>query len=116
MLYFSLSGELLGVEYLYSQTGRELQQVDLEETDAEDAAEENEEEDEGFQEPEDLTVEDHAPLHPLPPRVAVPPTTPPAHLSQVIPESASHSPRQDVVPETPQQSGPLATAASRRGV
>lgn len=66
MLYFSLSGELLGVEYLYSQTGRELQQVDLEETDAEDAAEENEEEDEGFQEPEDLTVEDHAPLHPLP--------------------------------------------------
>jgi hypothetical protein len=57
-----LSGELIGMEYLYSQTGRVLNEITIEDEDTEMTAEDPPEElsddqlDEGFIENEDETV------------------------------------------------------------
>ncbi|KAJ8346396.1 hypothetical protein SKAU_G00277970 [Synaphobranchus kaupii] len=55
------TGELIGIEYLYSQTGRVLQDVSLDPDTPDEAAADIQDLDEGFQEYEDPTVHYSAP-------------------------------------------------------
>lgn len=95
-------GELLGVDYLYSQTGKALQDVhrDSEETEAllEDVGTEEEPEDEGFEESGlDPTVELLDLSDPAPVTTGSAPTPTPTSLQPSPGPAVSTAPEQQLV-------------------